>query len=97
MGIDDHIKAKDLVLQTLEADTTTRNSDLWLILQTWRLQGIKIYVNYKDLPKMITPETITRVRRKIQNGEKRFLPTDPEVMRQRRIRQSELTSFYSSH
>lgn len=95
--IEEHIKAKALVESVLTEDTRARNQDLWLILQVWqKKQLIKCYVPFDKLGEMITPETITRVRRKIQNDEGRLLPTDPEVLVRRRVNEELVRKFYAS-
>lgn len=89
-----HTKTNVLVGEILSNDNRSRNSDLWLLLQVWRKQGIRIYVNYEDLQYMIPAESITRVRRKFnENG--KFLPTNLEVIQKRKIKQEFLHSYYA--
>ena len=89
---------RELVEELLREDPKCRNSDLWLILQVWqKKQHIKCFVPYECLKDMILPETISRVRRQIQNKERRFPPTSEFVRRKRRMRekifQTEMLDF----
>jgi hypothetical protein len=92
----EHIQAKKLVEEILQEDERARNQDLWLILQVWqKKQLIKCYVPFDKLGEMITPETITRVRRKIQNDEGKLLPTDAKVLVRRKVNEQLIRNFYS--
>lgn len=80
-------KTKDLVEQCLSEDERCRNDDLWLILNIWKSkQQIRLFIPYDKLNTMISPETIRRVRQKIQS-EGRFLPTDEKVINRRKKRE----------
>ncbi len=68
---------KNVVEEVMTEDLKTRDSDKWLILQVIRKLGFKIYVDYEDLKKMPSFESITRARRYIQNTEKRLQPSFP--------------------
>jgi len=67
-------RTKDLVKEILAQDERARNDDKWLILKVVG-RITRIYIPYQDLEKIPSFETITRVRRKIQNEEKLYLPT----------------------
>jgi hypothetical protein len=83
--------AKEIVHECLTEDARCRNDDLFLILKVWqKKQQINCFVPYDKLSEMIKPETITRVRRKIQNDDGELLPTDPEVLRRRKIKQQQV-------
>jgi hypothetical protein len=69
------ITVKNVVREVLQEDQKTRNSDKWLILQTLRKMGYKIYVDYDELRKMPSFESITRARRYWQNTKKILLPS----------------------
>lgn len=84
------------VTEILAKDENTRNSDLWLCIQFWRKKGIRVYVNYADLDKMTTPETITRVRRIIQNNQGQYLPTNPETLYRRKVKEELLRQYFSN-
>ena len=84
---------KELVEIALQNCEEARNSDIRLLTEVWRLQGIKIFIPF-DTKDMIKPSTISRCRRTIQNEEKRFLPTDPEIKEKRGKRQEEFREYY---
>lgn len=88
-------KLRDMVEDRLRNDEQTRNSDIKLTISVW----IKYYPNYVldtsqgeksgifldalfELPR---EDNIKRIRAKIQNEEKKYLPTDPEVRKKRNI------------
>lgn len=79
------IYAKDLVEHILINDEESRNSDkrmLWKILQYY---GLKLsYEEFKQVP---TFESFTRMRRKIQHDRNELLPTDPEVIEKRGLKE----------
>lgn len=90
------VEAKVLVEELLSADERCRNDDLWLIMQYWiHKQHIQLFVPFERLHEMTSAETITRVRREIQNRDMKFLPTDPEVLIKRKVKQSVLHDYYS--
>lgn len=93
-------EAKKLVKEILKEDARARNSDLWLCLQIWiKKQNIKLLIPQNQIKDMITPETITRCRREIQNNpdNPQFLPTDPQVMIRRQFKESVLKRFYANN
>lgn len=69
---------KNIVHEILTKDFKARNNDKWLIIQTLRKMGFKIYVDYEELDNMPSFGSITRCRRFIQNDLKECLPS-PEV------------------
>ncbi|KYC47434.1 MAG: hypothetical protein AMQ74_01684 [Candidatus Methanofastidiosum methylothiophilum] len=74
-SIENEVKrTKDLVREILAQDERARNDDKWLILKVIG-KITRIYIPYQDLEKIPSFETITRVRRKIQNEEGMYLPT----------------------
>ena len=66
---------KETVKEVMTQDSKTRNNDKWLILQTLRKLGFKVYVDYSQLKNMPSFESITRSRRHIQNKDYDLLPT----------------------
>ena len=87
-------EAKELVTRCLESDIRCRNSNLYLILMVWqKMQQIKCFIPYEEMNKMIKPETISRVRRQIQNTEGRLVATDPVVLA-RRSKEKKLREYY---
>ena len=69
-------KIKDVVHSILKKDNRARNNDKFLVLETLRHMGFKVYIDYEDLEMMPSFETITRCRRFIQNDLKECLPTE---------------------
>lgn len=78
---------KKIVEEILKNDERARNDDIWLLIRVWREQGKKIYISANERKGLISPETITRVRRKIQNDEGKYVPTDAEIVRRRGIKE----------
>lgn len=86
---------KKIVEEILRVDKRSRNNDLWLILMIWqKKQHIDLKIDYNDIPKMINPETIRRMRQVIQNDEENFLPDDPMVLTKRRIREDAIRKYF---
>lgn len=86
------------MLELLEKEPRCRNDDLWLVLQVWqKKQQIKLFIPYDEIQYMINPETIRRVRQEIQNDEGLFLPTDPQVLIRRRVREDLIRKYYAGH
>lgn len=96
--IKDYTTANDLVQTILQKDQRARNDDKWLIYRVWHHQlGQKdLYIPFDKLPQLLTPETITRVRRKL-NEQGKHLPTDPQVIQKRRIRQQALRNYFAQN
>jgi len=86
---------KKLVEWALEEHSAARNDDKVLIFVILRkilqpqcfpyyaYDNPNITIYFRDLPKFPSFEAIIRARAKIQNDEKRFLPTDETVRRRR--------------
>lgn len=66
------MQISDYVEKALATYPATRDNDRKLIIAVWWLQDINYQDNFKEffLHKAIMPETITRARRKIQEGGK---------------------------
>jgi len=80
---------KERVEWLLENFPETRNDDLYLTILYWRYFDKKMskyikYIPYEVIKQAIRPETIRRIRQKIQNEEGKYLPTDPKVLKKRR-------------
>lgn len=88
------LKVKEYVLQLLEQDERCRNDDKWLTYCVMR-KFTNIYIPFDDFQKIPSFESIRRTRANIQNKEGKFLPTDPEVIKKRKIRQEEWRDFFS--
>ena len=76
-----------IVESILVEDERTRNSDHWLIIETLRRMGFKIYINYEDINNLPAFETITRCRRKIQS-ENPNLKADEQIQEARDNKES---------
>jgi len=85
---------KTIVEEVLAEDPRTRNDDLWLIIAVWqKKQHIDCFIPYDRLREMISPESIRRVRQKIQNEENRFPPTDPKILTRRRRKEQKIREW----
>ena len=79
------------IRKVLEVDTESRNSDIRLTQMVWwtsyrshlRMIDGKPYIEMKELFTLPREDNIKRVRAKIQNVDKEFLPTDPKVAEKR--------------
>lgn len=75
----------------LQEDEKSRNSDIRLTQMLWwkfykhslLQQNGTVYVDIKKLFDLPREDNIKRIRAKIQNVEKKWLPTDPEVAKKR--------------
>lgn len=82
------------VLEVLESNEESRNSDQYLTLCIWnryypsvikRDADNKPYVYLRDVMELPREDNVKRIRAKIQNVQKKFLPTKEEVARKRGI------------
>jgi hypothetical protein len=87
-------KTKDQVLYLLENYPAARNNDFYLqILWLKHFGGLpNLWIEWEKIKENAGKiETVSRVRRKIQNEDKLFLPTDPVIKarreKQRRMRE----------
>lgn len=84
---------KEKVLNVLEKYPDTRNSDITLTLRIWleyHRNDISVFEgkNYVRLTKIFDlprEDNIKRIRAKIQNEEYLFLPTDPNIIKKRKL------------
>ena len=91
----DKIKLRDMIEDRLEFVEATRNSDITLTIEIWRKyysdsvldtsRGEKTGIFIESLYSLPREDNIKRIRAKIQNEEKKFLPTDASVRRKRQI------------
>jgi len=79
-------KVKEIVEELLSQELRCRNDDKWLTYKVLR-KFTNIYIPFQDFEKMPSYETVSRVRRYIQNTEGKFPPTDPDVINKRQHRQ----------
>jgi len=82
-------KTQELVETLLKEEVRCRNDDKWLCYRVIR-HFTKAYIPFEDFSKFPSFETISRVRRKVQNDEDKYLPTDPEVLLKRRLRSQDV-------
>lgn len=95
MGINYTIESlKSIVSRILKRDELARDNDLWLYIQVLREQGHKIFLNYDELNSFPKPESVSRIRRTIQNDEQQFTPSD-ETYEKRKKNFKESKEFYS--
>lgn len=73
----------------LEKYELCRNSDSNLIIAILHINGVFLSHQDREIIRSIHFESITRERRKIQESG-RYLPTDPAVLRKRRIKAAEI-------
>jgi len=68
----------------------TRNSDITLTIKIWQtFYGISDFVSLKDLYNLPREDNVKRIRAKIQNDQKKFLPTILKVAKKRGILEDE--------
>lgn len=79
-------KVNEIVLELLEKDDRCKNDDKWLSYQVMR-RFTNIYIPFQDFEKIPTFETISRIRRKIQNVDHKFEPTDELTINRRKNRE----------
>lgn len=81
-------KAEDRVAWLLNKFRHLRNSDKLLVFYYWHfVDGYEGGLSDAKILSLSNAETIRRVRAKIQNKYKLFLPTDPEVKSKRKIKE----------
>jgi hypothetical protein len=93
------VKLRDMVETVLKDNEETRNSDIKLTIAIWikyypdyvldTSQGDKSGIFLDALFILPREDNVKRIRAKIQNEEKKYLPTDPEVRRKRKISEEE--------
>ena len=88
-------KVKDLVEKLLQKEERCRNDDKWLTFRVMQ-HFTKIFIPFEDFEKMPSFETVKRTRAHIQNVEKRFIPTKPEVLAKRQQRKEQVKGIVNS-
>lgn len=89
------------VRHTLEVDPKSRNSDIRLTQVLWwnhyrsfmKMIDGKVYVNVAHLYDLPREDNIKRIRAKIQNVEKLYLPTDPAIAKKRGWQEDEWRGY----
>jgi len=93
-------KADNLIKYCFAYWPETKSSDMLLFLKVWELQGLKLTLEQAKLflHTVLSPETISRRRRKIQEEARERLDTKylpkPEVLKKRLGKQEDLRLFY---
>lgn len=82
------LSVKAVVESVLSEDMRARSSDKWLILLVLRRLGYKIYLDYNEMTKMPSFESIRRSRQKLQEAG-RFLAS-PSIQAQRAVNEEEM-------
>lgn len=85
-------QVSELVEKLLANEIRCRNDDKWLTFRVMQ-HYTKIFIAFEDFDKIPAFETIKRCRAKIQNVEKRFLPTNEKVIRRRKQRQQDVIKW----
>jgi len=74
----------------LKIDERSRGDDKWLIIQTLSKMGFKIFIPFDKLDEIPAFESITRARRKFQDGGKgKYLPS-PKVAEERKVEEKKM-------
>jgi hypothetical protein len=95
-------KLKEMILSILKTEEKSRNCDQFLTLKIWAkyypqcifltndgFKAVKL-IHILGLPR---EDNIKRIRAKIQNEEKLFLPTEKKVRKQRKISEENWKDF----
>ena len=91
---------QNVIENIMERELETRNNDRLLTALVYAHYATKagIELDVSTLCAIFAcgpaPETIKHIRARIQNSEKRLLPTRPDVIAKRNIHQKELREFY---
>lgn len=98
-------KSASVAEAVLQKSVIATNNDTWLVLQAWEYQKLATYmqVNGKHgyfipieaISSLLKPESITRARRMLNYEFCKYLPTDPEVARRRKIKEQKYKDFFS--
>jgi hypothetical protein len=98
------VKTKQMVLTVLENVQESRNSDITLMIEIWKRYYPQVIrkgkegelgVYLKDLYSLPREDHVKRIRAHIQNDLNKFLPTDPIVVRERRINEERWREYMS--
>ena len=90
-----------MVFEVLEGSPLTRNSDVLLTAEIWKrfFNGIVhygyngAYIFLDDMPTLPREDEIKRIRARIQNERKMFLPTNWETAKRRGIKEEEWKKY----
>jgi len=90
MNPQDKKMLKYIVADVLETDERARNDDKWLVWVVLRRWGIGIYIPFEQFKNMPSFESISRYRRKLQEGgryQQRAETNDKRIMAEDEMRQ----------
>ena len=86
-------RIKDNVEKLMAIDPKTRDSDIWLIIRYWQeVQGLNCFIPYDKLNVITSPESIRRVRQKIQE-EGKYPPTRLDIIKKRQKRAKQIATW----
>lgn len=85
---------KGLVRSWLDRDVLCRNSDKRLLFCVWTYYQELDLNDWNSFRGGLCAESITRVRREIQNVDGELLPTSPEIIIQRGIQERLIRKWY---
>lgn len=98
---------KPIVEEVLSQDLDSRNGDKYLIYNVLKKLGVKelttadqskqLQISLDQLESLPSFESITRLRRKIQNDEKRYLPTYAKVLHSRGFSEDTVRAVFGDH
>lgn len=98
---------RDTVEEVLAANEDARNDDKYLIYDVMKKKGVKeircvdgttqLQLSLDDLEKIPSFESITRLRRKIQNDDKLYLPTHATVLHKRGFTEDVVRAVFGDH
>ena len=83
------LKLKDIVMQVLAEDKTSRNSDMWLYFKVLEKKGYVINADYKMITNLPNFKSVGRVRRHIQNVLELYQAT-PDMIEIRKNNQKDM-------
>lgn len=94
---------KLIVTGILKDEERARNCDKWLVFKVLEKTGfahmesdkVIIEVKFEDLWLMPSLETSRRCRQEIQNTDGEYLPTDPQVLFHRRVKEDIIRRYYA--
>ena len=84
---------KDQVEDILRTYPQARNDDRLLVLLYWKHQGVNLDIPYDIIDSLVSPESIRRVRQKLQNEDGIFPPTNFEIIRKRGLREQQVRNW----
>jgi hypothetical protein len=87
---------KEVIEKILRTDERARDDDLWLYLQVLMAQGHKIHINFDELDSMPRPESVSRVRRCLQNNEQKYTPSEQIAQRRVQLREESVGMWRNS-